>query len=73
MANIRDYLKRKAKREGDKNSVPRISYREKIKSHKFTIFYRTILVIILIAAIAASKCLCGNGFGSVNNNCGCNN
>lgn len=54
MANIRDYLKRKAKREGDKNSVPRISYREKIKSHKFTIFYRTILVIILIAAIAAA-------------------
>lgn len=29
--------------------------------------------LILIAAIAASKCLCGNGFGSVNNNCGCNN
>ena len=54
MANIRDYLKRKAKREGDKNSVPRISYREKIKSHKFTIFYRIILVVILIAAITAA-------------------
>lgn len=54
MVNIRDYLKRKAKRENDKNIVPRVSYREKIKSHKFTIFYRTILVIILIAAIVAA-------------------
>lgn len=53
MVNIRDYLKRKAEREQNKNTVPRVSYREKIKSHKFTIFYRTILVIILIAAIVA--------------------
>jgi len=54
MVNIRDYLKRKAKRENDKRTIPRVSYREKIKSHKFTIFYRTMLVIILIAAIAAA-------------------
>lgn len=54
MVNIRDYLKRKEKRENDKNKLPRVSYREKIKSHKFTIFYRTILVIILIAATAAA-------------------
>ena len=31
-----------------------MSYREKIKSHKFTIFYRIILVVILIAAITAA-------------------
>lgn len=54
MANIRDYLKRKADRKKDKNAIPRVSYREKIKSHKFTIFYRTILVIILIVAIVAA-------------------
>lgn len=53
MANIREYLKKKEKRENDKNAIPRVSYREKIKSHKFTIVYRIILVIILIAAIAA--------------------
>ena len=51
MVNVRDYLKKKEKRESDK---PRISYREKIKSHKFTIFYRMMLAIILIAAIGAA-------------------
>ncbi len=54
MVNIRDYLKKRAERENEKNKIPRVSYREKIKSHKFTIFYRTTLVIILIAAIAAA-------------------
>lgn len=54
MANIRDYLRRKEKRENDRNPIPRVSYREKIKSHKFTIFYRVTLVMILIAAIAAA-------------------
>ena len=51
MTNVRDYLKKKKDREDEK---VRISYREKIKSHKFTIFYRTLLVIILIAAIIAA-------------------
>lgn len=51
MVNVRDYLKKREKRESDK---PRISYREKIKSHKFTIFYRMMLAIILIAAIGAT-------------------
>ena len=51
MTNVRDYLKKKKDREEGK---VRISYREKIKSHKFTIFYRTILVIILIAAVIAA-------------------
>ena len=54
MANIREYLKRKEKRDIDKNAIPRVSYREKIKSHKFTIFYRIILVVILSAAITAA-------------------
>ena len=48
MTNVRDYLKKKKERQDDRY---RISYREKIKSHKFTIFYRAFLVIVLIAAI----------------------
>lgn len=51
MASVRDYLKKKKDRQSDEY---RISYREKIKSHKFMIFYRTILVVVLIAAIAAA-------------------
>lgn len=51
MTNVREYLKKKKDREDEK---VRISYREKIKSHKFTIFYRTVLVIILIAAVIAA-------------------
>ncbi|MBD5526444.1 MAG: hypothetical protein HDR04_19005 [Lachnospiraceae bacterium] len=51
MTNVRDYLKKKKEREAEK---PRISYRERIKSHKFTIFYRSILVLVLIAAVIAA-------------------
>lgn len=51
MVNVRDYLKKKEKREKD---TARINYREKIKSHKFTIFYRTVLVIILLVAVGAA-------------------
>ena len=51
MTNVRDYLKRK--REKQEEEV-RVSYKEKIKSHKFTIFYRTTLVIVLIAAVIAA-------------------
>lgn len=51
MTNVRDYLKKKKERNEENNKV---SYREKIKSHKFTVFYRTILVIILIVAIIAA-------------------
>ena len=51
MANVRDYLKKRKSRQDEEY---RISYREKIKSHKFTIFYRTTLVIVLIAAIIAA-------------------
>lgn len=49
--NVRDYFKKKEK---NKDKIPRISYREKIKSHKFTIFYRIILVVILVVSVAAA-------------------
>lgn len=48
MTNVRDYLKNK--KDSQKEEY-RVSYREKIKSHKFTILYRATLVIILITAI----------------------
>lgn len=51
MPNVREYLRNRKEREEKK---PRISYREKIKSHRFTIFYRTVLVILLIAAVLAA-------------------
>lgn len=51
MPNVREYLKKKKERDEKK---PRISYHEKIKSHRFTIFYRTVLVILLIAAVSAA-------------------
>ncbi len=51
MVNVREYLRRKRENKEDSG---RISYREKIKSHKFTVVYRTLLVIILIAAIGAA-------------------
>lgn len=52
MVSVRDYLKRKEKRSGDR--PPRISYREKIKSHKFTVFYRISLILLLMAALGAA-------------------
>lgn len=51
MPNVREYLKKKKERSENK---PRISYREKIKSHRFMIFYRTVLVILLVAAGVAA-------------------
>lgn len=47
MANIRDYLKEKEKRE---KNINRIDYREKIRSHKLVIFYRGALAVLLVAA-----------------------
>lgn len=52
MAKLRDYLRKKEKKNGD-NDQPRISYREKIKSHKFTIFYRIFLAMVLLVALGA--------------------
>lgn len=51
MANVRDYLKKRKER---KEGQVRISYRERIKSHKFTIFYRTVLLFLLAAAIGTA-------------------
>lgn len=51
MVSVRDYFKKKEQR-GDR--VPRISYREKIKSHKFTVFYRIFLVLVLMASVGAA-------------------
>ena len=51
MVNVRDYLKKRKERKEERG---RISYREKIKSHKFTIFYRTILVLILLEAVGTA-------------------
>ena len=52
MANIREYFRNKEKRDKEQRPL-RISYREKIKSHKFTVFYRVTLVLLLLAAIGA--------------------
>lgn len=52
MLSVREYFKRKEKRSGDR--TPRISYREKIKSHKFTVFYRIFLMLVLMAAVGAA-------------------
>lgn len=52
MANIREYLRKKEKRDNEQKP-PRISYREKIKSHKFTVFYRVVLMLMLFAAVGA--------------------
>lgn len=51
MASVRDYFKSKEKREG---KIKRENYMEKIRSHRFMIFYRTTLVLLLIAAVAAA-------------------
>lgn len=54
MSNVRDYLKEREKRLGNASvSKSTVSYKDKIKSHKLTIFYRAALVIVLIAVVAA--------------------
>lgn len=50
MSNVRDYLKEKEKRQSTTKSI---DYKEKIRSHKLTIFYRIVLSILLVAAIVA--------------------
>lgn len=50
MASVRDYLKEREKRQGASKSV---DYKEKIRSHKLTIFYRIVLSIILAAVVIA--------------------
>lgn len=48
MANVRDYLKEREKRQGDTKNV---DYKEKIRSHKLTIFYRVVLSVLLAVTI----------------------
>ncbi|MBP3604734.1 MAG: hypothetical protein J6J79_11350 [Lachnospiraceae bacterium] len=49
MSNVRDYLKEREKRIENNNTI---SYKEKIKTHKLTVFYRGALFVLLIAVIA---------------------
>lgn len=48
--NVRDYFKNKKK---NKEKAPRVNYLEKIKSHKFMIFYRSLLLFALATAAVA--------------------
>lgn len=48
MANVRDYLKEKEKRQSVSQGI---DYKEKIRSHKLTVFYRAVLAVALIVGI----------------------
>ena len=49
MSNVRDYLKEREKRTGSTVSG---GYKEKIRTHKLTVFYRGVLVLVLLAVVA---------------------
>ncbi len=48
MSNVRDYLKEREKRIENNNTI---SYKEKIKTHKLTVFYRGALILFLIVVV----------------------
>ncbi len=48
MSNIRNYMKEKEKRQGTAQTV---GYKEKIRSHRLTVFYRTVLGIVLVVVL----------------------
>lgn len=48
MTNVRDYLKEREKRQSVTKSI---DYKEKIRSHKLTIFYRVVLFILLAVVL----------------------
>ena len=50
MTNVRDYLKEREKRQSVTKSI---DYKEKIRSHKLTIFYRVVLSVLLAAVLIA--------------------
>lgn len=50
MANVREYLRSKAMRGKEGRNI---NYKERIRSHKLTIFYRGVLGVALIVAVAA--------------------
>ncbi len=49
MSNVRDYLKEREKRLDHVQSAG--TYKEKIRSHRLSIFYRTALAVALLAAV----------------------
>lgn len=48
MSNIRDYIKAKEKRQ---RTTAKINYKERIRGHKLTVFYRLALLFMLTAGI----------------------
>ena len=50
MTNVREYLRSKAKRKSPNRSI---NYKEQIRSHKLTIFYRSLLGFLLVGAVGA--------------------
>ena len=50
MTNVRDYLKERQTRQSVTKSI---DYKEKIRSHKLTIFYRVVLSVLLAAVLIA--------------------
>lgn len=50
MASIREYLRSKEKRTKEEHNI---NYKERIRGHKLSIFYRSILAIVLVVAIVA--------------------
>lgn len=49
MADIRNYMKEREKREKKAEAV--VSYKEKIRKHKFTFVYRILLIVLIVGAI----------------------
>lgn len=48
MTNVREYLRSKGKKEKKERSI---NYKERIRGHKLTVFYRGVLAVALAAAI----------------------
>lgn len=51
MANVREYLRSREKRKSEGRNI---NYKEKIRSHKLSAFYRGVLTAALIAALGAA-------------------
>ena len=50
MTSIREYMRSKEKRTKDEHNI---NYKERIRGHKLSIFYRTVLGLVLVVAIGA--------------------
>lgn len=48
MASVREYLRSKEKREKEERSI---NYKERIRGHKLTVFYRVVLAVALMAVV----------------------